>query len=313
MTRWGLVTTVKAPARAVLNFAAWHIELGAHRLYIHLDAPDPALHARLKAHPRVRVTPTGAGYWEKHGRRPEKHQVRQSVNASRVLARAPEVDWLGHVDVDEFLLPEGEVGAILGALPETILTARMRPVEALAPAGDIAPPDWALKAMTIDRPTRRAQTERLFPTYARGLDGGFLSHVAGKLFVRTTLAGAEFRIHNLLRDGARNPGHAELPGIALCHMHAPDADTWLAHYRFRLARGSYRAELKPSRPADEGGLTLHEMLAAIEAEAGEPGLRAFFEEVCTARPALLEALAAEGLLRRARLDLDAARARQFPD
>lgn len=313
MTRWGLVATVKAPAVQVLSFAAWHLELGAHRLYIHLDAPDPGLMARLKAHPKVRATLTGAGYWEKHGRRPEKHQVRQSVNASRVLARAAEVDWLGHIDVDEFLLPQGDVAGILGALPEKTLTARMRPVEALAPAEGIAPPDWALKAMTVDRPTRRAQTERLFPAYARGLDGGFLSHVAGKLFVRTALAGAEFRIHNLLRDGIRNPGHAELPQIALFHMHAPDLETWIAHYRFRHERGSYRSELKPSRPAEEGGLTLHEMLAAIEAEAGEAGLRAFFDEVCTARPALVEALAAEGLLRRARIDLDAARARHFPD
>lgn len=311
MTRWGIVATVKAPERAVLDFAAWHLELGAHRLYIHLDAPDPALQARLKAHPRIRVTQTGAGYWAQHGRRPQKHQVRQTVNATRVLARAPEVDWLAHIDVDEFLLPDHDVADHLAALPADILTARLRPVETLAPAGDIAPPDWALKAMSLDRPTRRAQTERLFPTYARGLDGGFLSHVAGKLFARTTLAGAEFRIHNLLQDGTRNPGHAELPGIALCHMHAPDAETWLAHYRFRHASGSYRAELKPPRPPEDGGMSLHEMLAAIEAEAGEPGLRAFFDEVCTARPALLEALAAEGLLRRVTIDLDAARARQF--
>jgi len=312
VTRWGIVTTVKAPERDVLNFAAWHLELGAHRLYIHLDAPDPALQARLKAHPKIRVTQTGAGYWEKHGRRPEKHQVRQSVNATRVLARATDIDWLAHMDVDEFLISDTSIADQLSALSGEVLTARLRPMEALAPAGEIAPPDWALKAMSLDRPTRRAQTERLFPTYARGLDGGFLSHVAGKLFARTTLAGAEFRIHNVLQGGLRNPGHAELAGIALCHMHAPDVETWLAHYRFRHARGSYRSELKPPRPPGDGGLTLHEMLATIEAESGEAGLRAFFAEVCTARPALLDALAAEGLLRRATIDLDAARARHFP-
>jgi len=314
VTRWGLVATVKAPARAVLDFAAWHLELGAHRLYIHLDAPDPALLARLKAHPRIRATLTGPGYWQKTtGQRPAKHQARQTVNATRVLARTPEVDWLGHIDVDEFLLPDASVAAALAALPEAVLTARMRPAEALAPAPGLAPPDRALKRVTVDRPTRRAQTERLFPAYARGLDGGFLSHVAGKLFVRTTLAGAEFRIHNVFRGPDRNPGHAELPAITLCHMHAADADDWLARYRFRHARGSYRSELKPPRPAEDGGMSLHAMLAAIEAEAGEAGLRAFFDEVCTARPALLDALAAEGLLHRARIDLDAARARHFPD
>ncbi|MGR3455263.1 glycosyltransferase family 2 protein [Pseudooceanicola sp.] len=313
MIRWGLVATVKAPAREVLAFAAWHLDLGAHRLYIHLDAPDAELLAGLKAHPKIRATLTGPGYWAKQGgRRPEKHQVRQTVNATRVLARRPEVDWLAHIDVDEFLLPDAPVAETLATLPDAVLCARLRPVEALAPAAGIAPPDWALKAVTLDRATRRAQTERLFPAYARGLDGGFLSHVAGKLFVRTSLVGAEFRIHNVLRDGEQNPGHTELRAIALCHMHATDADRWLAHYRFRHARGSYRPDLKPARPAEDGGMTLHQMLAAIEAEAGEAGLRAFFDTVCTARPALLSALEAEGLLRRATLDLDAARARHFP-
>ncbi|WP_375691341.1 glycosyltransferase family 2 protein [Pseudooceanicola sp. LIPI14-2-Ac024] len=311
MTRWGLVATVKAPARAVLDFAAWHLDLGAHRLYLHLDAPDPDLQARLKAHPRVRVTPTGPGYWHRNGgHRPAKHQVRQAVNATRVLARPPEVDWLAHIDVDEFLLPDAPLSDTLAALPPETLCARVRPIEALAPDVGIAPPDWACKAFTLDRATRRAQTARLFPEDAQALDGGFLSHVAGKLLVRTSLRGAEFRIHNVFQDGEQNPGQAELPSVPLCHMHATDVEEWLARHRFRHAQGAYRAELKP--PA-EGATTLHDHLARIEVADGEPGLRAFFARTCTARPDLLASLEAEGLLRRVHIDLDAARTRHFPD
>ncbi|MGR3322765.1 MAG: glycosyltransferase family 2 protein [Pseudooceanicola sp.] len=314
MASWGIVTTVKAPERAVLDFVAWHLDLGAHRVYVHLDAPDPALQARLKAHPKVRVTPTGDGYWQRNGgRRPVKHQVRQSVNATRVLARAPEVDWLAHIDVDEFILPDAPLSDLLDALPPGARTARMRPVEALAPAGDHAPPRWALKAMNLDRRKRRDQTARLYPRYARGLDGGFLSHVAGKLFVSTELAGAELRIHNVIHDGVQNPGHAEFDGVALCHMHAPDAEAWLSHYSFRLEKGSYRAELGPAQDPAKGGVTLHAMLAEIEAAEGEAGLRAFFDACCTAHPPLVAALRAEGLFREAVIDLDAARARHFPD
>ncbi len=131
--------------------------------------------------------------------------------------------------------------------------------------------------------------------------------------MRTTLGGAEFRIHNVFHQGEQNPGQVELPQIALAHMHALDVEDWLAHYRFRHERGAYRSELKPPRPREEGGLTLHEMLTEVEAEGGESGLRAFFDTVCTARPELVAALEAEGLLRRATLDLDAARARQFGD
>lgn len=310
---WGIVATVKAPLRAIMDFAAWHLQQGAHRIYLHLDAPDPEAQAILKAHPRIRVTLTDEAYWQKLGRgRPGKHQVRQVANASRVLARRAEVDWLAHVDVDEFIVPDRPMAEILAEQDAATRILRMRPVEALAPAPDgPQPPDWCGKAMSLDRALRRAQTERIYPDFARGLEGGFLSHVAGKLMVRTDLAGAQLRIHNVMQDEVLNPGHAECAALPLWHMHAPDCATWLAHYRFRLQRGSYRSELKPPRPAEDGGLTLHEMLSLIEADSGEAGLRLFFERTCTATPALRAALEAEGLLRRARLDVDGARRAEF--
>ena len=39
-TTWGIVSTIKAPAKDILTFAAYHLDLGAHRVYIYLDAPD---------------------------------------------------------------------------------------------------------------------------------------------------------------------------------------------------------------------------------------------------------------------------------
>ncbi|MWB79535.1 glycosyltransferase family 2 protein [Pseudooceanicola sp. 216_PA32_1] len=308
---WGIVTTVKAPLDAIMDFAAWHLSLGAHRIYLHLDAPDEAAMAALKSHPKIRVTPTGESYWSRNGgRRPAKHQVRQGMNASRILSRPPQVDWLAHIDVDEFIVPDKPVAEVLAAQAPGTKLLRMRPIEALAPVAPV-PGVVQAKAMSLDRATRRAQTERIYPDYARGLDGGFLSHVAGKLLVHTSLAGSEIRIHNVFRDGVQNPGHAECPALPLLHMHAPDVESWLAHYRFRLKRGSYRSELKPPLPAESGGLTLHDMLAAIEAEAGEDGLRRFFAETCTATPDLLDRLRAEGLLREVPLDLAAARRAVF--
>ena len=57
---------------------------------------------------------------------------------------------------------------------------------------------------------------------------------------------------------------------------------------------------------------MHELFAMIETEGGEPGLRAFFDEVCADTPSLRAALDAHGLLRHADLDLDAKMLRQFP-
>ena len=72
--------------------------------------------------------------------RPAKHQARQGSNARHANNRhankdRPEVDWLAHIDTDEFLLPAQPVAETLAALPSECLCARVRPVEALAGSG----------------------------------------------------------------------------------------------------------------------------------------------------------------------------------
>ncbi len=302
-TLWGLVATVKAPLIEIQRFAAYHLELGAHRVVLYLDDPDPDTHTKLNAHPKVRVTSCDDAYWRKSGgKRPVKHQVRQSRNATHAYTRRSDVDWLIHMDVDEFLWPDGSVTETLSALPNDILCARARPVEQLSGSSD------AFKGHIPSGPQRAAIVKRLYRTYGPYLKGGFLSHVAGKLFVRTGLTDIELRIHNMFRDGDMNPGETELTTLRLCHCHAPDWDTWRAHFQYRLAKGSYRADLPAAAPNTQ---SLHEVLAGIEAKSGEAGLRAFFDEVAADTPDLRTRLQAEGLLLLHDLDLDAAMARQF--
>ena len=312
MTTWGLVSTVKAPKRAVLDFAAWHLELGAHRLFLHLDAPDEETFDLLKRHPRIRPLVTDAAYWEAKGRpRPEKVEPRQTFNATRTYKRRADVDWLGHVDVDEFLVPEAPVAQILGALPEGCKVARIRPMEALAPVGE--PGElWDFKTLVVDLRERQRIASQVWPTYGPSLNGGFLSHVAGKVMVRTGLPDPAFRIHNFYSAGEENPGQQEPEGLSLAHLHAKSWPDWFAQFRFRHTHGAYKAEFKPNRPRDRGGMTMHELFAAIEAKGGEAGLRLFFDEVCAATPGHLARLGAAGLLRQVRLPLDAVRERHFP-
>ncbi|WP_407492679.1 glycosyltransferase family 2 protein [Pseudooceanicola sp. MF1-13] len=312
MTTWGIVSTVRAPMAEVLAFAAWHLEMGAHRLYLYLDAPDENLLEKLKTHPRIRPVVTDDAYWDQRGRRPKKHQVRQVRNATRTYRRRADVDWLAHIDVDEFLIPEAPIDTLLSSLTEGTQVARMRPMEALAQPAE-PQTYWNFKTLTLDRQTRRSQSERVWPTYGPYLNGGFLSHVAGKIFVRAGLPDADFKIHNVYSDGQENPNSVEFDQVALAHMHAKSWPDWLAHYRFRHQQGSYRAELKPDRPRDKGGLSLHELFAMIEAEGGESALRLFFDEVCASTPGHLDRLAAEGLLRRVELPLEEVREKHFGD
>lgn len=307
MTTWGLAATVKAPSEQILQWAAYHLEAGAHRLHIYLDDDNQAALAALKGHPRIRVTLCDAAWWQKRrGHRPEAHQQRQTVNATHAYRRDPQVDWLIHLDVDEFLVAERPLAEILAALPADQPTARIRPMEQLSGSADL------FKGFIPPGPGRTRLVAELYPTYGAWLKGGFLSHLAGKVFARTGLERIQVRIHNVFQGGEMVPTPERQAGIDLAHAHAKSWEDWLAAYRFRLARGSYRAELAPNRPHEKGGLTMHELFAMIEAEGGEAGLRAFFEEVCADGPVLREKLAAHGLLRRADLGLKATIGEHFP-
>lgn len=311
MTTWGIVSTIKAPARDILNFAAYHLDRGAHRLYLYLDAPEQMVFDQLKAHPKIKVVACDDTWWAKRKGRPDKHQSRQFVNARHAYNRRVEVDWLAHIDVDEFLWPATPLDQQLTALPDDCLCARVRPIEALAPAPSDSGPLTTFKAFHLDPNDRRRAAEHVFPTFGQYLSGGFLSHVAGKLFYRTGIAGLQVKIHNLTVNDVQNPGERPLAETELCHMHAQSWEDWQRSYRYRMTKGSYRAELKPQVNRGSGGLSLHQLFAMIESERGEAGLRAFHDEVCVAHPATCARLQAEGLLRRHDLALDAARARHF--
>ncbi|MHA6264015.1 glycosyltransferase family 2 protein [Arenibacterium sp. CAU 1754] len=303
--KWGIVSTIKASARDILNFAAHHIDLGAHRLYLYLDAPCPEAFDTLKAHPKVRVLTCDDAHWKKlTGKKPAKHQVRQTQNATHAYNRRTEVTWLAHIDADEFLWPDGTVSGHLARLPADTLSARVYPIEALAGGGTrfkgyIPPKD------------RIDLVERIYPQFGRFVKGGFLSHVAGKLFVRTGLENVELRIHNMFLEGTMNPNTADLEGVDLCHCHVHDWDGWMSSYRYRLEKGAYRAELAPAVSVENGGLTLHDMFTLLEAQQGETGLRAFFDEVCADTPELRQRLDQHGLLRTCDLELDRKRVKHF--
>ncbi|SDY07111.1 glycosyltransferase family 2 protein [Citreimonas salinaria] len=315
MTRWGLVATIRAAPDAMLDFAAWHLAQGAARLMIYLDDPDghPAP-PPLIAHPAITVTACDDAWWQARGFRPKKHQVRQCANANHALAAASDLDWLGHVDVDEFLLPVPDappLAAQLAALPRDALCARVRPVEALAPAPGADPQVAAFKALHPDRPARDRAARACFPRWGQHLAGGFLSHVAGKVFVRPHAGAWDLRIHNAFLGESQNPGEVKLASTELGHFHA---SSW-PHFRdaltFRLDRGSYRADLRPPMRRN-GAPRLHDLLGDLRDAEGEAGLRAFFDEVCTATPALCDRLEDHGLLRRHRMDLSALHALHFP-
>ncbi|MCX7566233.1 glycosyltransferase family 2 protein [Sulfitobacter sp. F26169L] len=312
MTTWGIVATIKADAPTILRFVAYHLELGAHRIYIYLDAPCTVAQDALREHPKTRVIRCDDDYWNQHNNgRPEMHQPRQTVNATRAYRRAREVDWLMHMDVDEFLVPSSRVTSLLAALPDNIQCARARPMELLS--GGDPQVDAAFKTFIPAGKKREQVVSALYPTFGQHLKGGFLSHIAGKIFVRTGIEGLKFRIHNAFVNGETNPNHVKLPEIRLAHFHATDWQSWHDHFAYRFREGSYRADLGPARSRERGGITMHELFTAIHEEEGEAGLRAFFNEVCADTPHLRARLESHGYLHTTRFLFDTAVDKHFPN
>ncbi|KEJ89442.1 glycosyltransferase family 2 protein [Sulfitobacter donghicola] len=313
MTKWGIVATIKADTAAILRFAAYHIELGAHRIYIYLDAPNPEAQEALRNHPKTRVVRCDEGYWKRlNGDRPDMHQPRQTLNATRAYKRArDEVDWLIHMDVDEFLVADTPIAETLAALPDGTQCARARPMELLA--GCDPQVEAAFKTFVPANGKREQVVSALYPTYGEHLKGGFLSHIAGKLFVRTGIEGLKFRIHNAFVKGETNPNHVELPDLHLAHFHALDWDTWYSHFEYRLNEGSYRADLGPARSRERGGITMHELFNMLYDEDGKAGLKAFFQEVCADTPELRARLNAQNHLLCTSFPFDTAVAKNFPE
>ena len=306
--RWGIVATVKAPLREIMGFAAFHLEAGAHRIYLYLDAPDDAAAEELNAHPKLRVTQTDDRYWSKKGKRPAKHQPRQTINAADAYAKRVEVDWQAHIDVDEFLIcaEDMRIADMLAALPQHVLCARVRPIEALSWDGPAAQPR-PFKGFALPQPKRQEITKTLYPRFGGHVNGGFLSHVAGKMLYRTGLPEFHVKLHNAFQGETMNPGQIELDALKLCHMHGADWDDWIARFHYRHTRGAYRAELS----AAPGGRTMHDLLGYVMERDGQAGLRAFWDELCTPRGDLMDGLEAHGLLHWQVLDLDPLIAKHF--
>ena len=308
MSTWGLCATIRAPAPDILRFAAYHLEQGAHRLYLYLDAANPVAYAHLKAHPKVRVQICDQAHWKKLGKkRPNRHQVRQSYNATHAYNRRAEVDWLIHMDVDEFLVSERSIAESLGDLGSGQMSARVRPMEKLGDSEN------AFKAFIPADATRRATVEQIYPTFGKYIHGGFLSHLAGKLFVRTGLPNMKLQIHNAFQNDATLPKAVELGSMDLAHCHAPTWDAWRAAFDDRLKRGSYRAELPAAAPAQEGSMSLHDLFSRLYTDAGDAGLRQFYDEVIGDSPDLRARLGAHDLLRLVDLGLERVVQKHFPD
>jgi hypothetical protein len=181
-----VVCTCLEPTQLVVAFAAHHIALGAQEVHLFLDAPQPDLEQILDRIPEVIYRVCDANYWSNHarGRRPRGVEFRQLVNAYHAYA-ASGMDWLAHLDADEFIHADFAVGDILSAQPENIHYVLAPPRERVFLQGV---PQQTLFDGSFRCPTPQDWPEPtgVYGAAERFLRAGVLSHPHGKSFFRTT-------------------------------------------------------------------------------------------------------------------------------
>ncbi len=292
LPRWGVVSLVQAPLEDVARFAAHHLSLGAERLYLHLDTPDPAAADFLAQHSSITVVTCDDAYWSaQRKRRMKRHQLRQLWIATQTY-RHTDLDWLAHVDVDEFILPPAPLEQILADVDEDIAAVLMPPIEQLA-GGE----DTLFKTTARMAGRHKSVLEDIYPTFGPYLRGGYLSHLEGKLIARTGLPEVRLGLHALLYRGEAATNIARRDDLYVGHAHATDWNSFRDRLDFRLAHGSYMKR-------DDSGFRLHDMLDYLRSEEGEDGLRSLFAEVCEATPTLVKRLHDNDMLITRKLDLD---------
>ena len=295
--RWGIVATVKAPLAQIARFVAYHLEEGAARIDLYLDAPDPAVAAFFAAEPRVEVIQCDEAYWQSTGKpRPETHQQRQAHNATRAY-RASQLDFLAHIDVDEFLMPPQPMQTVLAHLPDKVAVLKIRPAELLAGS------ERHFKLTDREAGHEKYALAAVYPTFGAHLKGGFISHVSGKSIARTGLADVRLGIHHLTLNGNQVQNRAILLSGYVGHAHVRSWAEFRDKLDFRLTQGSYR------KKDDKFGL--YDVVEFLRDSEGETGLHQLFEEVCADTPELRERLTQYGMLLTRDLDLDACCRRVF--
>jgi Glycosyl transferase family 2 len=290
MPSWGLVATVKAPEEQVLAFIAHHLSLGCDWIWIFFDDPEDPTHDRVASLPRVTATRCTDVYWVMRGGRHSRHQNRQLRNA-REAQKACKLDWLGHIDVDEFLHAPKPVAEVLANMPPEATNLMMEPFEAMH---DASLADDIFTARHFRGPLHRQHRDlqpAIFGPAAAILPKGSLGHTIGKSFCRPSVKGISLRLHSVFLNKERlhTPFH---PSLRILHFHAHDPVAWAGSLPFRLASGAY------SFAADQA---LKDHLTG----ANDTKIRAFYDAVQTLTPEKIALLQAHDRLITTDLDLRA--------
>lgn len=180
---WGTVCTARETPELLAAFAAHHAAIGASKVYLYLDEPSPRALELLAVIPAVDVTVCDQAYWARvNNGRPRSQEGRQIVNAQDALRRA-EVDWLLHIDADEFLSPQRDLSLELSQVPSGIEYLHLEMRER-AFVGNRSPETIFDGAFRVPIGQEQRVLRLIYGPGFGFTNGGFAGQTAGKSLVR---------------------------------------------------------------------------------------------------------------------------------
>ena len=119
-TSWGIVMTAREPAQLVVSNVIFHLSAGASEVLVYLDDPQDPVADMLIPIKGCRVIRCDAAHWGRlaNGRRPKRQTRRQSLNATDAYQNS-DLDWLIHLDADEFVYQKRPLAEELFHAPRT--------------------------------------------------------------------------------------------------------------------------------------------------------------------------------------------------
>ncbi|MEM9438218.1 MAG: glycosyltransferase family 2 protein [Pseudomonadota bacterium] len=181
--RWGTVTLADEPIELLLAFAAWHRHIGASEIHIFLDRPDEEAAAMLARIPGVIITQCDELFWGANGGRKNLQTQRQVTVANFAYAETA-VDWIAHIDADEFLYPEHDMVAELSAMPDGIDAAQLAVRERVWEQ-EKDPKSIFDGLFRVPVPGKLKLNRHIAKTNARFTSRGLVGHTSGKCITRT--------------------------------------------------------------------------------------------------------------------------------
>ena len=178
---WGVVLTADEPAELVLANVSWHLAHGAAQMHVYLDQPDDPVAAMLSQIKNVRVVRCDGAHWQRlnGGRRPKLQMRRQSLNANDAQ-NFTDVDWMVHLDADEFLLQSRPLGTELPFVEDLEAELYIPVWERFHEVDPQQIFEGAFRGTTKAKPGFDAQ---IFGAQNKYLIHGVLAHSAGKCAV----------------------------------------------------------------------------------------------------------------------------------